>query len=239
MGGDEEITLNSFGIEQAERHEKAMAPNHAETIKQEVEAFLVACCEVAEYHTENIFNAYQVGCSLGYDLDKSKRYYFRLKQDGYFEEPGLRTVKDTKCVITVKALNAVQGPMFGKPEGINVTNNNVTIGGDVNNSAIAAGSENVQSLSITTEQKDAVQAFLEIARTSQSELGLDDDAASDYGDHLDMIEGIVVDENPQPQKIKRELRGLKRIAEGAVGGAIGSAGGAGIVEGINTLLALL
>ena len=117
-------------------------------------------------------------------------------------------------------------------------NNKVEIGGSVTNSAVAAGDGNTQFLSITQEQRNGIQEFLGEARDRLLDLNLDTDSESDYNDHLSAIEGTLDDDNPNQEVIKKELRGLKRIAEGAAGGAIGGVAATGILESITALLTI-
>ena len=239
--GDGRVTLNSHGIRNAEAYEDTLKPNLGTSIKKEIEDFLLACCEKIGYRLNVEFNAYDVGTELGFNREKTDQYYLRLKTGEYLDEISIPTQNNTKSVVTTKGLEAVSGAPFGHPTGVsNVTNNEVNIGGNVTNSAIAAGDGNAQSLSIVTqEQRSSIQELVDKAKTGLPDLNLDADAESDYNDHLSVIEGTLAEVNPQPEVVKKELRGLKRITEGVGVGALGNVTGTGIVGGITALLALL
>lgn len=242
MGGINkgEVTLVSWGIKNAEIYEKKMTPGTAKNRKRELENFLTACCEKVGFELiDGELNAYEIGEQLGFNREKTGQIYQQLKNDGYLAEHSIRTHNDTKSYVTTKGLNAVSGVLFEQPTGVTNVINKVEIGGNVNNSAIAAGDGNAQSLSITQEQRNGIEEFLSKARSGLVDLNLDADTESDYNSHLDVIEGTLVDDNPQPEVVKKELRGLKRIAKDVGIGAAGGAGGTGIVEAINALLPLL
>lgn len=224
------VTLNSFGVEIAEEYEMSLKPNLSEITKNEAEVFLTRCCEEVEFEIQRGLDAYAVGKDLGFDQDKSDRYYRRLKAGGYLEDIGINRTSIADCMITSKALDAVQGPMFNQPEGITLNSSEVNFHGDVNHSNVATGDGNIQSISITQEQKTSIQEFVQRVRSDLPELRLGEDEEFDCNAHLDSIDGLLKG-NPEPNLLKKELRSIWRIIENCASNVLS----AGFVQALTSL----
>ncbi|MHA7156283.1 hypothetical protein [Arthrobacter sp. TMN-50] len=165
-----------------------------------------------------------------YNQPEVERAAAHLENKGLIEGPGLGRVRGPiKARLTNAGLAQAEGDVEGTPSVSQIVNHTY------NHSNVAQSSTNVaQSMDNRTSNAEGVEAILQLVRQWQRSL-----TADVYAEGLEEAIADVettVRGGAQPGPTKQALERLKNVLQDSASGAVGQAGGAGIIYAISGLL---